>query len=129
MVLFSIILVISIVLVIAGSIIMHKTKYSYNSEWLWGIGLYFIIFGIIITVISISMLIGMNISAEQELNLFITQKEYIENYTSVNDYDTAAITNKKVELNEWLYKVQYNKKHYPICSFFGDEILTVEPIK
>lgn len=129
MVLFSIILVISIILAIAGPIMMHKTKYSYDFEWVWNIGLCFAVFGVIVTVISAAMLIGMDISAEQELNLFITQKEYIENYTPANDYDTASIINKKIELNEWLYRVQYDKEHYPICSFFGDEILTLEPIK
>lgn len=129
MVLLLIILVISAILAVAGPIMMHKTVYSYDFEWVYNIGLYFVLFGVIVTVISAAMLIGMDISAEQELNLFIIQKEYIENYTPANDYDTAAITNKKVELNEWLYRVQYNKEHYPICSFYGDEILTLEPIK
>ena len=129
MVLFSIILVISIILAIAGPIMMYKTKYSYDFEWVWNIGLCFAVLGILLTVVFTSGLINMSISAEQELNLFITQKEYIENYTPINDYDTASIINKKIELNEWLYRVQYDKMHYPICSFFGDEILTLEPIK
>lgn len=108
MVLLSIILVISAILAVAGLIMMHKTVYSYDFEW---VGLYFVLFGVIVTVISAAMLIGMDISAEQELNLFITQKEYIENYTPINDYDIASIINKKIELNEWLYRVQYDKMH------------------
>jgi hypothetical protein len=71
----------------------------------------------------------LSIQAKAELNAFRAHKEYVENYEMTSEYDTAAIITKKIELNEWLYKVQYTKEHYPICSFFGDEILELEPIK
>ena len=69
------------------------------------------------------------IDASRSLSNFLSQKEYIENYEMTSDYDAAAIVSKKVELNEWLYSVQYTKEHLPICSFYGDEILQIEPIK
>jgi hypothetical protein len=69
------------------------------------------------------------IDNQKQLNTFIVQKEYIESYEPTSEYDTAAIINKKIELYQWLYDVQYTKEHYPICSFYGDEILDLEPIK
>ena len=82
--------------------------------------------GVLVTVI---MLIICPIQAKAELNTFRAHKEYVENYEMTSEYDTAAIVTKKIELNEWLYKAQYTKEHYPICSFFGDEVLDLEPIK
>jgi TonB-dependent SusC/RagA subfamily outer membrane receptor len=81
-----------------------------------------------------------NVSAEEYMTLSnealmtdgskpLYSKEYIENYESTSEYDTAAIASKKIELNQWLYEAQYTKEYYPICSFYSDEILELEPIK
>jgi hypothetical protein len=87
------------------------------------------VLGAFLTIIMVVVLIVVPIECNEELATFIAQKEYIENYEPTSEYDAAGIANKKIELNEWLYKVQYNKKHHPLCSFFGDEILDLKPIK
>ena len=116
-------------MIISGAIIMRKTWGNWDLDWLNNFGFALLIIGIIAFFISGLSLIIVSISCQQELDLFLNQKEYIENYNLTTEYDVAAIANKKIELNEWLYRVQYTKEHYPICSFFGDEILELEPIK
>ena len=88
-----------------------------------------VILGIVFTLIATTLLIVVPMDNNKKLSNFLNQKEYIESYEPTSEYDNAAITSKKIELNEWLYTVQYNKEHYPICSFYGDEILDIEPIK
>jgi uncharacterized membrane protein len=63
------------------------------------------------------------------INSFEQQKEYIENHEPVNDIEDAALTTKKVELNEWLYGAQYSKKNYGIFTLLPDEILKMKPIE
>lgn len=87
------------------------------------------IVGVCCVLVTVILLIVCPIQAKTEINVFRAHKEYVENYELTSEYDTAAIATKKIELNEWLYKNQYTKEHYPICSFFGDEILELEPIK
>ena len=129
MILSLIIFIVGALMIIPGAIIMHKTSNSWSLSWLWEIGLMLLVIGIIAFFITGILMIVVPISCQQEFDLFINQKEYIENYNLITEYDIAAIANKKIELNEWLYRVQYTKEHYPICSFFGDEILELEPIK
>lgn len=129
MILNLIILITSVLVIIAGAIIMHKTSDRWDLDWLNNFSLALLLIGIFAFFISGLLLIIVPISCQQELDLFLNQKEYIANYNSTTEYDIAAIANKKIELNEWLYRVQYTKEHYPICSFFGDEILELEPIK
>lgn len=85
--------------------------------------------GVVLIFIAAVLLVLCPLESQKDLNVFVAQKEYIENYNATSEYDTVAITNKKIELNEWLYKVQYTKTYHPICSFYGDEILELEPIK
>lgn len=88
-----------------------------------------IILGSVAIFVAGLLLIILPITANQELNAFICQKEYIESYELTSEYDAAAILSKKIELNEWLYEQQYVKRNRSICSFYGDEILELEPIK
>lgn len=129
MILSLIILITSALMIISGTIIMHKTSSNWDLDWLNTIGFALLIIGIIALSVTGLLMIIIPISCQQELDLFLHQKEYIANYNSATEYDMAAIASKKIELNDWLYQVQYTKEHYPICSFFGDEILELEPIK
>ena len=124
MILCWIILIVGAVMAIVGGIIAYINRGGWNM-----VGPMLILLGAILMVISGTLLICLTVEANQEFNAFISQKEYIENYEPISEYDAAAILTKKIELNEWLYEAQYTKEHYPICSFYGDEILELEPIK
>lgn len=67
--------------------------------------------------------------ARTEESLFIEQKEYIESHVSQTEIEDAALTSKKIELNEWLFKAQYQKSHYKGWSLYSAEILDWEPIQ
>ena len=88
-----------------------------------------IIGGVIVTIVMTFVLIIAPLSARDDLNMFMKQKDYIEHYEPTTEYDNAAILSKKVEWNEWLFDKQYNREHYTIFSFYSDDILDVEPIK
>lgn len=126
MILCWIILIISIAIAVPGIIVLYKNRDS------WDIPLWLIMstaFGSVTILIISVILIVAPIESKAELNIFISQKEYIENYEPTSEYDAIAILSKKIELNQWLYEAKYIKENYPICSFYGDEILELEPIK
>ena len=124
MILCWIILIVGVIAATVGGIIAYIQRHGYGMT-----GPMLLITGLILVFIVGTLLICCTIEANQELNAFISQKEYIENYEPTSEYDTAAILSKKIELNEWLYQKQYVKRNRPICSFFGYEILELEPIK
>lgn len=124
MILCWIILIVGVIAAIVGGIVAYIQRHELYST----AGL-LILMGFILVFIGGVTLACCTIEANQELNAFICQKEYIEDYEPTSEYDTAAILNKKLELNEWLYEKQYVKEHRPICSFYSDEILELEPIK
>lgn len=129
MILCWIILIASVLAVIIGCLFVRKSfDICYDGVW-EVLSPLLIVVGVIFALIMVALLIVGPIESDKELSLFMSQKEYIENYEPTSEYDTAAIASKKIELNEWLYDVQYTKKHHPICSFFGDEILELEPIQ
>lgn len=123
-----IILTIGVIITPIGAVIAYKIRHTWNTA-LESVSFLMIILGSIALLVSSLMLIIQPIKNKHELSIFMSQKEYIESYESTSEYDSAAILNKKIELNEWLYEKQYNKEHYSIFSFFGDEILEIEPIK
>lgn len=128
MILCLIILIAGIVALAIGVFAIYKVKKSTCfSNWDY-VAPGCIMGGIILSLIAATLLIVLPVEYNKELSNFLKQKEYIENYEPSSEYDSAAITSKKIELNEWLYSEQYTRVHYPICSFFGDEILDIEPI-
>ena len=130
MILCWIILIVGIPVLVAGIIMAVKAWNDYHCSITFDLlSISMTVIGVAAVLVSVILLIAVPISNNRDLNTFLQQKEYIENYEPTSGYDTAAIANKKIELNEWLYKVQYTKEHHPLCSFYGDEILELEPIK
>lgn len=68
-------------------------------------------------------------SATREVNTFIRQKAYIETHTVSDPVENAALTNQKIELNQWLYNAQYSKSRFGGWSFYSEEIFDLEPIE
>lgn len=128
MILCLIILIIGVITIAVGIFATCKIKSYCYTAWDY-VSTICMVLGIVFTLIAATLLIVIPIDNNKKLSNFINQKEYIESYEPTSEYDTAAIANKKIELNEWLYSAQYNKEHFPICSFYGDEILKIEPIK
>lgn len=70
------------------------------------------------------------IQCKEEVATFIRQKDYFENVVpTLPDADNYALTQKRIELNEWLYKAQHQKTCYSIFSFYEDKVLELTEIR
>lgn len=70
-----------------------------------------------------------SISASQGISQFEQQKRYIEAHTASNTVEDAALTNKKIELNEWLYSAQWKREKLGDWSLIPEYVLELEAIK
>lgn len=114
--------VVCLILVIVG-IVIHVLN-----EW-DDVGILMaLIFGIILLVLLICIPV-VAIADRQNVTVFKLHKEYIESHVPVDSIENAALTNKKIELNDWLFGAQYAKEHYGIFTFYPDEVITLQPIK
>lgn len=74
------------------------------------------------------ILVGV-LQTPQSINNFTKQKSYIEMHEAKNAVEDAALTSKKIELNEWLYDAQCSKSRFGGWSFYPDSIFDLEPIE
>ena len=70
-----------------------------------------------------------SISESQNISQFEQQKQYIEAHVANSTVEDAALTNKKIELNEWLYDAQWAREHLGGWSFYPESILEETPIR
>lgn len=98
----------------------------YCSDWLYLMSHITAIFAFVALLISI---LGIFFISPKEISVFEQQKAYIETHVPESNIEDAAITSKKVELNEWLYKAQFNKKSLGGWSMYSDKVLELEPIE
>lgn len=68
------------------------------------------------------------VSNKSECGVFAQQKAYIESHGAENAIEDAALTTKKIELNDWLFKAQYSKDRYGSWSLYPDAVMDLEPI-
>lgn len=69
------------------------------------------------------------ISNNSNCSVFAQQKAYIESHIAENAVEDAALTAKKVELNDWLFAAQYSKARYGSWSLYPDTVMGLEPIE
>lgn len=74
------------------------------------------------------ILVGV-LETPQSINNFNRQKAYIEMHEAENAVEDAALTSKKIELNEWLYDAQCSKSRFGSWSFSPESIFELEPIE
>lgn len=77
---------------------------------------------------AVAILVGV-LKTPQSINNFNRQKAYIEMHEAKNAVEDAALTSKKIELNEWLYDAQCSKSRFGSWSFYPDSIFDLEPIE
>lgn len=98
----------------------------YCLDWLYLMSYITAILAAVTLVFSILAIFFVN---PKEISVFEQQKAYMETHIPKNDIEDAAITSKKVELNEWLYKAQFSKKNLGGWSMYSDKVLELEPIE
>lgn len=74
------------------------------------------------------ILVGV-LETPQSINNFNRQKAYIEMHEAKNAVEDAALTSKKIELNEWLYDAQCRKSRFGSWSVYPESIFELEPIE
>ena len=60
---------------------------------------------------------------------FMHQRQYLINHIPKNTIEDATLTAQKIKLNEWLFKVQFNKDQFKEFSIYPDWILDEKPIE
>ena len=70
-----------------------------------------------------------SVTIPQEICVFEQQKAYIENHVSKNDIEDAALTTKKIELNEWLYNAKYSNERWNGWTLYPNSIQDLQEIK
>ena len=94
------------------------------------VGVFMTAIGAVVTVIMVAVCVSCTLGYKKEVETFKKQKEYIETVVpTLPNTDNFALTQKRIELNEWLYDAQYKKENYPFFSLYPDEVLELEEIK
>ena len=84
--------------------------------------------GFAVVILVLVMLIqGLSIS--NEISVFEKQSAYLQTHEVVDPVENAAITNKKIELNDWLYSAQWAKNKFGVFSMYPDSVWDLEPIQ
>ena len=84
---------------------------------------------ILASIVSVAIILVGVLQTPQSINNFTKQKAYIEMHEAKNAVEDAALTSKKIELNEWLYDAQCSKSRFGSWSFYPDSIFDLEPIE
>lgn len=91
-----------------------------------------LVIGVVSGVVAVVILLACpiaRISHNSDCSVFAQQKTYIESHIAENAAEDAALTAKKIELNDWLFNAQYSKAHYGSWSLYPDVVMDLEPIE
>lgn len=85
---------------------------------------------LLVSVIPGALVVGKIAEYNSEINTFVKTKNYIECVTpTLPEIDNATITLKKIEMNNWLYEIQYRKERYGFWNVIPDKVMKLEEIK
>lgn len=84
---------------------------------------------ILVGVVWFSVTAILSYSHAQSVSVYKSQMVYMETHVTKNEIEDAALTQKKVELNAWLFSAQYSKKNLGNFSLYPNEVLELEPIQ
>lgn len=102
-----------------------KVQTYEETDSLWSMGL---LLAVLSTVYIILALI-FYMDARQSLSVFEQQKAYLSEHTVINKIENAALTQKKIDLNEWLFTAKFTQKRLGAFSMYPEEIQEIEPIQ
>lgn len=102
---------------------------SYRDNWDGPFKFMFAMVATFAVVIMCGVFVSCMVCAPQEISVFESQREYLANHIAVDQIENAALTSKKIEMNEWLFGAQYSKEKWGGWSFYPDSILQLSPIE
>ena len=121
---YQIITVVVMILVSIGLFIWEEYGDCYSS-WRMPVSVTLLVIAIMWGI----MLPIIGIGNSQNVAVYNRQRAYIDNHVPDNAIEDAAMTQKKIELNDWLYGAQFAKQKFGNWSLYPDEILDLEPIQ
>lgn len=83
----------------------------------------------LVSIVYIIIALIFYMDARQSMSVFEQQKDYLTEHTVSNEIENAALTQKKVELNEWLFTAKFVQKRLGAFSMYPEEIQQIEPIQ
>ncbi len=114
------------VVLIASAIVLFWSLPNLLDTWVSLAGLIVSVGGVII---SASCLIMICVISPLDMSVFEEQKRYIEGKGDCGVVEDAALTNKKIELNDWLYSAQMDRRRFGEWSVYPDSVLDMTPIE
>lgn len=116
-----------IVTIVLAVVCLISIALLFSTDLIWPI-VTAVLSGVLVFALIVVCVVG-TISAPKEIALFESQKQYIESHSPDDPIENAAITTKKVELNEWLFNAQYSNDRWGGWSFYPDSVRDIEPIE
>lgn len=115
-----IILVIAVVLFFVG---------VYISDNHTGFGLFLVTVATVAIIFGVATMIASPVTASKSIAIYEKQYAYFNEYVTEDALDDAAITAKKIELNEWLYEAQWSRQRFGIFSFMPERVMELKLIE
>ena len=109
------------------AIIVGKSDWAYDHD----LEVLFMLIGILIIVLVPIMFLIVIVSPagnSESINNFNQYTEFFDGREVTNQYEDVALTQKKMELNRWLYHAQWAYNRWPNWTLYPDEIMNLEPI-
>jgi hypothetical protein len=113
------------ILVVGGIVAIVIGSKSYNYDYLGGVGIIVIVIAIFILAITLTLFF----CDQQEVAVFVNQSQYVASHKALTAIEDAAITTKKIELNNWLFTAQWAKVKWGTFSLYPDKVLGLLPIQ
>ena len=86
-------------------------------------------FFVVVFLVVLVSTVSRSFEVKKEINQFQSQAAYLVDHEPKDSIENAALTNKKIELNAWLYEVQWKQDAYGIFSFYNKDIQDLNPIQ
>ena len=90
---------------------------------------FLIIGGAVVFIVSLVLCLTMWIAVPQEIDRFERQRDYLATHEAASQVEDAALTAKKMELNDWLFTAQSCVIRLGGWSVYPDSVLSLEPIE
>ena len=117
-------LIVSGILLVTIVVLIIVDNKTY-SEWVGVVA----VFCTAVLLFLILLIIIARLGAVQSTNVFENQSAYVNSHIVTDPLENAVITNKKIELNDWLFKAQWAQDKFGIFSFYPESIQEFEPIQ
>lgn len=107
------------------SIVVYNFAPIGKVDWLLGVGVASgLISSLLIVIVFVTFFTNRPFPS-----VFEQQKQFFANHKVTNELEDVTLTNKKIELNEKLFKFKYDRETYGLWSLAPKEVIDLTPIE